>query len=199
MGVLIIPVCIILAWAMGQPLDLNFNEFEAAVLFISVLLAVVVLQVRCLFASCCWEGCIRNCGSASKAGMLPPCLYTRCTKRTHTTHARRVLQRFKGPQNTHCNSHKQPTTTKITAHNATARNTHTPQDGSSNYLKGLLLVLTYCFISAGKQFGAQPGGEPACCLQSMLSTFCKHLHPPGFWLHKDPLLQEAIDEGGHPR
>jgi len=29
---------------MGVPLDLNFNEFEAAVLFISVLLAVVVLQ-----------------------------------------------------------------------------------------------------------------------------------------------------------
>ncbi|KIZ06925.1 Vacuolar cation/proton exchanger 3 [Monoraphidium neglectum] len=43
-AVLIIPFCVVLAWAMGQPLDLNFNEFEALVLFISVLLAVVVLQ-----------------------------------------------------------------------------------------------------------------------------------------------------------
>ncbi|KAI8466789.1 MAG: Ca2+ antiporter/cation exchanger [Monoraphidium minutum] len=79
-AVLIVPFCVILAWAMGQPLDMNFNEFEAAVLFISVLLAVVVLQ-----------------------------------------------------------------------------------DGSSNYLKGLMLVITYFFVAAG------------------------------FWLHKDPELKEAID------
>lgn len=43
-GVLVVPFCVVLAWSMGQPLDLNLNEFEAAVLFISVLLAVLVLQ-----------------------------------------------------------------------------------------------------------------------------------------------------------
>lgn len=45
-GVLVVPFCVVLAWMMGQPLDLNFNEFEALVLFISVLLAAVVVQVR---------------------------------------------------------------------------------------------------------------------------------------------------------
>ncbi|GBG00092.1 calcium proton exchanger [Raphidocelis subcapitata] len=83
-GVLVIPFCVVLAWCMGQPLDLNFNEFEAAVLFISVLLAVVVLQ-----------------------------------------------------------------------------------DGTSNYLKGLMLVITYAFIGAG------------------------------FWLHKDPELREVVDGTRH--
>lgn len=42
---LVVPFCVVLAWMMGQPLDLNFNEFEALVLFISVLLAAVVVQV----------------------------------------------------------------------------------------------------------------------------------------------------------
>lgn len=45
-GVLVVPFCVVLAWMMGQPLDLNFNEFEALVLFISVLLAASVVQVR---------------------------------------------------------------------------------------------------------------------------------------------------------
>jgi hypothetical protein len=31
---------------MGQPLDLNFKEFEALVLFISVLLAALMVQVK---------------------------------------------------------------------------------------------------------------------------------------------------------
>lgn len=44
-GVLVVPFCVVLSWMMGQPLDLNFNEFEALVLFISVLLAAVVVQV----------------------------------------------------------------------------------------------------------------------------------------------------------
>lgn len=44
-GVLVVPFCVVLAWMMGQPLDLNFKEFEALVLFISVLLAAVVVQV----------------------------------------------------------------------------------------------------------------------------------------------------------
>ncbi|WIA41716.1 hypothetical protein OEZ86_009061 [Tetradesmus obliquus] len=43
-GVLVIPFCVILAWCVGQPLDLNFNEFEALVLFISVLLAALMVQ-----------------------------------------------------------------------------------------------------------------------------------------------------------
>ena len=42
---LVVPFCVILAWIMGQPLDLNFNGFEAMVLFMSVLLAVVGVQV----------------------------------------------------------------------------------------------------------------------------------------------------------
>lgn len=40
-----VPLCVVLAWMMGQPLDLNFNEFEALVLFTSVLLAAIVVQV----------------------------------------------------------------------------------------------------------------------------------------------------------
>ncbi|KAF8055733.1 cation/proton exchanger 4 [Scenedesmus sp. PABB004] len=43
-GVLVIPLCVMLAWALGQPLDLNFNEFEALVLFVSVLLAAMLVQ-----------------------------------------------------------------------------------------------------------------------------------------------------------
>ncbi|KAF6253255.1 Sodium/calcium exchanger protein-domain-containing protein [Scenedesmus sp. NREL 46B-D3] len=43
-GVLVMPFCVILAWCFGQPLDLNFNEFEALVLFISVLLAALMVQ-----------------------------------------------------------------------------------------------------------------------------------------------------------
>lgn len=49
-GVLVVPFCVVLAWMMGQPLDLNFNEFEALVLFISVLLAAVVVQVSLRYA-----------------------------------------------------------------------------------------------------------------------------------------------------
>jgi Ca2+:H+ antiporter len=51
-GVLVVPFCVVLAWMMGQPLDLNFNEFEALVLFISVLLAAVVVQVSLRYAVC---------------------------------------------------------------------------------------------------------------------------------------------------
>jgi Ca2+:H+ antiporter len=41
---LVVPFCVVLAWAMGRDLDLNFNEFEALVLSISVLLATVMVQ-----------------------------------------------------------------------------------------------------------------------------------------------------------
>ncbi|KAJ9517492.1 hypothetical protein QJQ45_025021 [Haematococcus lacustris] len=42
-GVLVVPFCVVLAWMMGQPLDLNFNAFEACVYFFSVLLAAVTV------------------------------------------------------------------------------------------------------------------------------------------------------------
>lgn len=94
-AVLIVPFCVLLAWAMGQPLDLNFNEFEALVLFISVLLAVVVLQ-----------------------------------------------------------------------------------DGSSNYLKGLMLVITYLFISAGEgpRAGARQssGSGPSACQAARGPAMARH-------------------------
>ena len=43
-AVLVVPFCVVLAWAMGAPLTLNFNAFEAFVLFASVLLATACLQ-----------------------------------------------------------------------------------------------------------------------------------------------------------
>ncbi len=43
-SILLLPFCVVLAWIMGKPLDLNYSAFETAVLFITVLLAVVVLQ-----------------------------------------------------------------------------------------------------------------------------------------------------------
>lgn len=43
-AVLIVPFCVVLAWMMGVPLDLNFNAFEAAVYFCSVLFAIITLQ-----------------------------------------------------------------------------------------------------------------------------------------------------------
>lgn len=45
-GVLVVPFCVVLAWIMGRPLDLNFNEFEGLVLFVSVLLTALMVQVR---------------------------------------------------------------------------------------------------------------------------------------------------------
>lgn len=41
---LLVPFSVILAWMMGRPLDLNLSAFEAAVLFVSVLLSIVMLQ-----------------------------------------------------------------------------------------------------------------------------------------------------------
>lgn len=43
-SMMVVPFCVLLAWTMGQPLDLDFNAFEAMVLFGCVLLAVLVLQ-----------------------------------------------------------------------------------------------------------------------------------------------------------
>eukprot|EP00878_Enallax_costatus_P027640 GHUV01029777.1.p1 GENE.GHUV01029777.1~~GHUV01029777.1.p1 ORF type:complete len:143 (+),score=42.63 GHUV01029777.1:237-665(+) len=43
-GVLVVPFCVVLAWIMGRPLDLNFNEFEGLVLFVSVLLTALMVQ-----------------------------------------------------------------------------------------------------------------------------------------------------------
>ncbi|GAX81601.1 hypothetical protein CEUSTIGMA_g9029.t1 [Chlamydomonas eustigma] len=43
-SVLLVPFCVVVAWALGKPLDLNYSAFESFVFFISVLLAVIVLQ-----------------------------------------------------------------------------------------------------------------------------------------------------------
>ncbi|XP_072990244.1 vacuolar cation/proton exchanger 5-like, partial [Typha latifolia] len=39
-----IPFCVIIGWMMGQPMDLNFQLFETATLFITVLVVAVMLQ-----------------------------------------------------------------------------------------------------------------------------------------------------------
>jgi len=40
-----IPFCVVIAWMMGRPLDLNFQLFETATLFITVLVVAFMLQV----------------------------------------------------------------------------------------------------------------------------------------------------------
>lgn len=66
-GVLVVPFCVVLSWMMGRPLDLNFKEFEALVLFISVLLAAVVVQVG--GTSSVW-----GVATQVDAACMPPCL-----------------------------------------------------------------------------------------------------------------------------
>lgn len=44
-AMMVVPFCVLLAWTMGLPLDLDFNGFESFVLFGCVLLAVLVIQV----------------------------------------------------------------------------------------------------------------------------------------------------------
>ncbi|WRX09526.1 Sodium/calcium exchanger membrane region - like 1 [Theobroma cacao] len=39
-----IPFCVIIAWIMGQPLDLNFQLFETATLFLAVIVVAFMLQ-----------------------------------------------------------------------------------------------------------------------------------------------------------
>lgn len=43
-AVLVIPFCVILGWMMKQPLDLNFETFEAVALFLSVFLTVITMH-----------------------------------------------------------------------------------------------------------------------------------------------------------
>ncbi|GFR46341.1 hypothetical protein Agub_g7912 [Astrephomene gubernaculifera] len=43
-SMMVVPFCVLLAWTMGLPLDLDFTSFEAFVLFGCVLLAVLVVQ-----------------------------------------------------------------------------------------------------------------------------------------------------------
>lgn len=40
-----IPFCVVVGWFMGQPMDLNFKLFETATLFITVLVVAFMLQV----------------------------------------------------------------------------------------------------------------------------------------------------------
>ncbi|KAJ6325748.1 hypothetical protein OIU76_012770 [Salix suchowensis] len=42
----VIPFCVVVGWCMGQPMDLNFQLFETATLFISVLVVAFMLQVH---------------------------------------------------------------------------------------------------------------------------------------------------------
>ncbi|XVE78256.1 hypothetical protein DITRI_Ditri13aG0129800 [Diplodiscus trichospermus] len=43
-----IPFCVIIAWTMGRPMDLNFQLFETATLFLTVIVVAFMLQV-CYF------------------------------------------------------------------------------------------------------------------------------------------------------
>lgn len=40
-----IPFCVVTGWIMGQPMDLNFQLFETATLFITVIVVAFLLQV----------------------------------------------------------------------------------------------------------------------------------------------------------
>jgi len=40
-----IPFCVVIGWMMGQEMDLNFQLFETATLFITVLVVAFMLQV----------------------------------------------------------------------------------------------------------------------------------------------------------
>ena len=40
-----IPFCVVIGWMMGQKMDLNFQLFETATLFITVLVVAFMLQV----------------------------------------------------------------------------------------------------------------------------------------------------------
>jgi calcium/proton exchanger cax len=37
-AVLVVPLCVVIAWIMGKPLDMNFELFESVTLFITVIL-----------------------------------------------------------------------------------------------------------------------------------------------------------------
>lgn len=40
-----IPACVLLAWAMGQPLDMNFATYEAVTMFSTcILVAIITVQ-----------------------------------------------------------------------------------------------------------------------------------------------------------
>lgn len=43
-----IPFCVVVGWFMGKPMDLNFQLFETATLFITVLVVAFMLQVHLL-------------------------------------------------------------------------------------------------------------------------------------------------------
>lgn len=40
-----IPFCVVIGWMMGEEMDLNFQLFETATLFITVLVVAFMLQV----------------------------------------------------------------------------------------------------------------------------------------------------------
>nr|ACU24375.1 unknown [Glycine max] len=40
-----IPFCVVIGWITGHPMDLNFQLFETAVLFLTVIVVAFMLQV----------------------------------------------------------------------------------------------------------------------------------------------------------
>lgn len=40
-----LPLCVLLGWIMGKPMDMNFELFEIAVLFITVVMGAFMMQV----------------------------------------------------------------------------------------------------------------------------------------------------------
>jgi Ca2+:H+ antiporter len=40
-----IPFCVVIGWIIGEEMDLNFQQFETATLFITVLVVAFMLQV----------------------------------------------------------------------------------------------------------------------------------------------------------
>lgn len=138
MGVLVVPFCVVLAWMMGQPLDLNFNEFEALVLFISVLLAAVVVQVGGLGVGV-GESVTGSCQSCRCWWILQALWQSLYTCRADT-----------GVDCCHhqINTNSMPAVCSFLPPNCLPFHT-TPQDGTSNWLKGAMLVLTYVFVAAG--------------------------------------------------
>uniref|UniRef100_A0A7N2LV21 Sodium/calcium exchanger membrane region domain-containing protein n=1 Tax=Quercus lobata TaxID=97700 RepID=A0A7N2LV21_QUELO len=40
----VLPLCVLLGWIMGKPMDMNFEPFEIAVLFITVVMGAFMMQ-----------------------------------------------------------------------------------------------------------------------------------------------------------
>lgn len=90
-----IPFCVVIGWIMGRPMDLNFQLFETATLFITVIVVAFFLQV-CTFITCMVSVLLHRVPWFSSWLLLLLCL----------------------------------------------------QEGTSNYFKGLMLILCYLIVAA---------------------------------------------------